>query len=135
MSVLSDLMILEAVLRTARALAMVTGGLVVLDALGVLIGEQERPPHQPRMNAAAWLIAGATAMCVAGWLLWSGYGVIGADAPMDRQWLLAVMWLGMATAFTIRAAYRSFRPWTIALLSVSLTIIMMVLALTDAVIA
>lgn len=129
---MTDALIVEAALRTMRAVVMVTGGLVTLDALAVWFSPVERPPHRPRLNALAWGIAGLASSLIGAWLLWGGNNIIGADNPTSQQWPIAALWGAFATAFTIRAASRSHRPKRIVALSAGIAVSMFTVALLDA---
>lgn len=129
---MTDLVLIEALLRTGRAVALVTGLLVAVDAVGVLIGSSERPPHNPKANAGAWLVAGVSSAIAAAWALIGWYGVVGPSQPPPMQWPFVVLWWGTATAFTIRASYRAARPRMVVLAAVLIALFGLALAIMDA---
>ena len=101
--------IADALYEGLRAIALVTGILVAIDSIGVLFGAQERPPHSPKWNATAWLIASAVVACVSGYLTVEQYGVIGTTGTLTYTPIL--LYGGLVIAFTIRAVSRAERPW------------------------
>lgn len=103
-----DPALIEAIYRGLRAVALVTGALVAIDSVGVLFKPVEYPPHRPKANALAWLIASISVAGVSGYLTAGEYGLIGARAPHAVPIML---YGGLIVAFTIRAITRAHRPW------------------------
>lgn len=103
--------LLDALLRTMRVIACVTGALVVVDSTGILLNYPERPPHRPRANALAWFIIAAAISGVAAALLLERFGWIGPSSPTRAKVYLLTLWAGVSAGFTARAVTRAPRPW------------------------
>jgi hypothetical protein len=121
----------DAFLRAMRVLACVTGLLVVIDSVGVLMRVPEFPRHRPRANALAWLIAGATAALVSGFLLAGRYGWIGAQSSLTAKLVGTSTWVGFSIAFILRATTRAPRPWLTITAALLMSVFGTVLALAD----
>lgn len=103
-------LILEALLRSARMVTLVTGALVALDSIGILISPIEQPPHKPKWSAFAWLIVGSSVGGVSGYLLLTKAGWANNGDPLSEKIVIIVLYLGAALAFTVRAMSRAMRP-------------------------
>lgn len=128
---LTELIVMEAFLRSMRLVACVTGALVVVDSIGVLARHPERPPHHPRANATAWLIAGSVTTLVAGFLLATQTGWVGGAAPQHGKIAITVLWAGLSLSFTARAVTRAHRPRLVILSVILMGIFALLLALAD----
>jgi hypothetical protein len=100
-------------LRALRVLVSVTGMLVMIDSLGICLRRDETPPHKPMWSAAAWLIGGGTVAIANMFLLSRGSTFVGPGAEPVEQLATVLLYLGLASAFTVRAISRARRPWLI----------------------
>lgn len=112
----------EALIRAARAIAVVTGLLVVFDSMGILVGPYERPAHRPKWSAVAWILVGGAPSLVGIWLIKDQVGLVGTESPPRQQMLIFLMWAGLACGFTLRALARAERPWMVAASGVGMSI-------------
>ena len=99
-----DPAIIEALYRGLRAVAMVTGLLVAVDSIGVLLKPRETPPHSPKWNASAWLVASLSVSAVAGVLTVGKY-------PTNNLYAPIFLYVGLIVGFTVRAISRAERWW------------------------
>lgn len=102
--------LLAAFLRAMRVFAFVTGMLVVVDSCGLLLGVSEVPPHRPRANATAWLIAAVMACFASGWLLLRQVAWITTMTSVSDRLTASLVWAGWGISFTVRAVTRAKRP-------------------------
>lgn len=102
--------LLAAFLRAMRVFAFVTGMLVIIDSCGLLLGVSEVPPHRPRANATAWLVAAGLACASSGWLLIRHVSWVTASAPVSDRVAGTMIWTGLGISFTVRAITRAKRP-------------------------
>ena len=124
--------LLEAAIRTARALVIVAGLLVALDGLRVSRSLVENPPHRAKLNALAWAIVGICGAIVAGSRLYTGYGTGQSviTPPVGLSTLL--LWAGLATALVLRATIRAERPSCIWVSATLFGVLGLAFALLDA---
>lgn len=117
----------EAILRTLRMLALITGSLVLVDSIGILLRPVENPPHKPKWSAISWCVIAMTTAVVAGHLLTNGIGLIKTE---NQMWAWA-MWFGLTVGFTLRAVSRAHRPFYTILAVIGLSIAGVIFALKD----
>ena len=110
-----DPIIAEAILSTLRVLTLITGSLVLIDAIGILLLPAENPPHKPKWAALSWCIVAATVAGVSAYLLTGNAGLVGEDGPFHQKLSIWIMYAGLTTGFTCRAISRAHRPlYTVA---------------------
>lgn len=103
----------DALVNAARCLVIVTSALVILDSLRLWITGIEHPPHNPQLNALAWVVVASTSGLCAAYLLAEYYasGVMFlAGVSFSGKLAALIIWLGIAAGLTIRAALRAERP-------------------------
>lgn len=119
--------LVEAIYRGLRAIALVTGALVAIDSFGVLCKPIEHPPHRPKANAAAWLIASLAVAGASGFLTAGEYGM-GANR---EHMVPIIMYGGLVVAFTVRAVTRAHRPWLTVISASCMSCLAVLLAWQD----
>lgn len=122
-----DPIMAEAILRTVRTLAFITGALVLIDSVGILISPSEAPPHKPKWSAISWCITTLSTCVVAAHLLTNRIGLVDSN---NQQWVW-ILWAGLATGFTCRAVSRAHRPFYTVLAVLGLSIAGVIFALKD----
>lgn len=110
-----EALLLEALLRSVRMVALVTGALVAVDSAGILLSPHERPAHKPKWSALAWMILGVTFFASPAYLLADGAVWVGDDGPTDAKLAVIGIYFGATVGFTVRAMSRAHRPALTAL--------------------
>lgn len=110
-----DWLLVSALIRAVRVLAVVTAVMVVIDSCGILLSVGERPPHRPRANALAWLVAAGAIASAGFYLLSHRYVFVTAADPLEAQIVTGAMWVLLSVAFTLRAITRAYRPGLVVL--------------------
>ena len=126
-----DPILAEAILRTVRTLAFITGALVLVDSIGILLRGDECPPHKPGWSAAAWTVMALTFTCATVYLLSEHNGLVDNSDPIARQAAVWFIYSGAAASFTIRAISRAHRPLYTILAVLGLSIAGVIFALKD----
>ena len=103
--------LIEALFRGLRAVTLITGILVAIDAIGVMFKPVEHPPHKPKWNAAAWLLISLAAAFTTGYLTAGQIGLMTPEATSTERTVPLMLYIGLIGAFTVRAVIRAVKPW------------------------
>lgn len=119
-------LIVEALLRTARMVGVVSGGMVLVDAFL----PQTYPVCRRAANARAWAVVGLGVMVGGALTLVATYG--GKEPKVDATVARLILWVGISTGLVMRCACRAERPARIWLVATLIGITGFVLSLADA---
>lgn len=95
-------LIVDALLRTARMVAVVAAIMVFLDQFR----NQDIPPHDRRANALGWAAIAAGTLVAGVLALRTSYG---GAALVEEPLRMLLLWTGLATGLTMRSAMRAKR--------------------------
>lgn len=119
-------LIVEALLRTARMVGVVSGGMVLFD----MFLPQNIPACDRRANARAWAMVGLGVMIGGALTLMATYG--GREPVIDATVARLILWVGVSTGLVMRCACRAERPARIWLVATMIGATGFFLSLADA---
>ncbi len=96
--------VVEAILRTARMIAVVAGGIVLVDSFA----PEARAPADRRTNAKAWAWVAFGSLFGGALTLYATYGMI--EAKVDVSVARTILWVGLANGLVMRSASTADRP-------------------------
>lgn len=127
----NSLVLLDAIRSTMMAVCCATGILVGVDSIAILASYPEKPPHRPKANAFAWLVAAISVTGFTSFIIIRRMTWIGPQAPVDAKVAMLLFLTGLAAAFTARAVTRARKPWLTVLSAVLMSVLGTILALVD----
>lgn len=119
-------LLIEALLRTARMVGVVSGAMVMVDTFL----PQDYPACNRRSNARAWGVVGLGVLIGGGLTMLATFGT--KALIVDAAVAELILWMGVSTGLVMRSACRAERPTRIWLVATMIGVTGFAISIADA---